>query len=399
MTTTETNEVTIEKLVYGGDGLARMDGRVVLTPFVLPGEKAVVASEQSKPDLLRARVVQINERSAARVEPACPYFGTCGGCHYQHATYEYQLAQKESILREVLQRVGKLTPPEAIEIISAEPWGYRNRTQFHLKHGKIGFLAAGSHNLIPVDHCPISSPKINSVLQVLREMIRDARFPNFIRSLELFTNETETQVNVLEFDRPVARRFFDWCAEKIPGAAEGSLEYEGFRVSHGSFFQVNRFLAGKLVESVLAGEEGETALDLYAGAGLFSLPLAGKFKRVTAVESTNSATSDLAFNAERAGVHIEVAKQPVEYFLGAATQPVDFVLADPPRAGLGKAAIQHLIRLKPGKITLVACDPATLSRDLAPLVASGYSIAKMTLVDLFPQTFHLESVVRLVRSP
>src|SRR5882762_4231902 len=117
MTTTETNEVTIEKLVYGGDGLARLDGRVVLTPFVLPGEKAVVASEQSKPDLLRARVVDLKERSVSRVEPGCPYFGTCGGCHYQHASYEYQLAQKEAILREVLKRVGKLTAPELIGII------------------------------------------------------------------------------------------------------------------------------------------------------------------------------------------------------------------------------------------------------------------------------------------
>jgi len=395
MTTTETNEVTIEKLVYGGDGLARLDGRVVLTPFVLPGEKALVASEQSKPDLLRARIVELKERSVSRVEPGCPYFGTCGGCHYQHASYEYQLAQKEAILREVLKRVGKLTAPESIGIISSEPWGYRNRTQFHLKRGKIGFLAGGTHNLVPVDHCPISSPRINMALQTLREMIRDSRFPNFISSMELFTNEDQVQVNVLDADRPVAKRFFEWCAEMITGAAEGSLEYENLRVSHGSFFQVNRFLIGKLVEEAIGDAAGETALDLYAGVGLFSLPLARRFRRVTAVESTNSATTDLAFNAERAGVRVDIAKQPVEYFLAAAKEPTDFVLADPPRAGLGKRAIEQLVRLKPRNITLVACDPATLARDLGPLTAAGYGISKMTIVDLFPQTYHLECVVHL----
>jgi 23S rRNA (uracil1939-C5)-methyltransferase len=203
------------------------------------------------------------------------------------------------------------------------------------------------------------------------------------------------QVNVLDADRPVAKRFFEWCAEMIPGAAEGSLEYENFRVSHGSFFQVNRFLIGKLVEEAIGDAAGETALDLYAGVGLFSLSLARRFRRVTAVESTNSATTDLAFNAERAGVRVDIAKQPVEYFLAAAKEPTDFVLADPPRAGLGKRAIEQLVRLKPRNITLVACDPATLARDLGPLTAAGYGINKMTIVDLFPQTYHLECVVHL----
>jgi 23S rRNA (uracil1939-C5)-methyltransferase len=398
MQTPETNEVVVEKLVYGGEGLSRVDGRVVLTPFVLPGERATVIPDRSKPDLLRTKLVRVEEESPSRVAPGCPYFLRCGGCHYQHASYEYQLAQKVSILREVLQRVGKLTVGE-IGIISGDPWGYRNRSQFHLQDGKLGYLEAGSHTLVPITHCPISSPKINEALATLLQMMKDRRFPRFVREMELFTNETEVQLNVLQAQKPVARHFFEWCAERIPGANAGSLEYPAvgdvFRVSHNSFFQVNRYLLDQLVAAALEGAEGEKALDLYAGVGLFSLGLARKFGTMTAVESGNSATEDLKFNAERAGVALTVIKRSVEDYLPGLTEAPDFVLADPPRAGLGKRAVTDLIRLKPKRITIVSCDPATLARDLSPLVAAGYGIAGITMVDLFPQTFHMETVVRL----
>jgi len=218
MQTPETNEVLVEKLIYGGDGLSRVDGRVVLTPFVLPGERATVKPNRSKPDLLRTRLVRVEEASPERVTPVCPYFLRCGGCHYQHASYEYQLVQKEVILREVLQRVGKLTVDE-IETVSGEPWGYRNRSQFHFRDRKLGYLEAGSHTLVPITHCPISSPKMNEALVVLQQMMKDRRFPQFIQSMELFTNEMEVQLNVLETSKPVAKHFFEWCAERIPGAA------------------------------------------------------------------------------------------------------------------------------------------------------------------------------------
>ena len=398
MQTPETNEVVVEKLIYGGDGLSRMDGRVVLTPFVLPGERATVRPDRSKPDLLRTRLVRVEEASPERVTPACPYFLRCGGCHYQHASYEYQLVQKELILREVLQRVGKLTIGE-VEIVAGDPWGYRNRSQFQFRDGKLGYLEAGSHTMVPITHCPISSPKMNEALAVLQEMMKDRRFPRFVRAMELFTNETEVQVNVLETEKPVAKHFFDWCVESIPGADAGALDYtvagDVFRVSHNSFFQVNRHLMDRLVAVALDGAEGESAMDLYAGGGLFSLGMARRFAKVTAVESGTSATEDLKFNAERAGVTLTAVKRSVEDYLGTLTEAPDFVLADPPRAGLGKRAVGDLIRLKPRAITIVSCDPATLARDLGPLVGAGYRIVKTTLVDLFPQTFHMETVVRL----
>ncbi len=398
MQTPETNEVLVEKLIYRGDGLSRMDGRVVLTPFVLPGERVTVRPDRSKPDLLRTRLVRVEEASPERVTPACTYFLRCGGCHYQHASYEYQLVQKQAILREVLQRVGKVTVGE-VETVSGEPWGYRNRSQFQLRDGKLGYLEAGSHTMVPITHCPVSSPKMNEALVELESMMKDRRFPRFVRAVELFTNETEVQVNVLETEKPVARHFFDWCAERIPGADAGALDYaaagEVFRVSHNSFFQVNRHLVDRLVAVALDGASGESALDLYAGGGLFSLGLSRRIRNVTAVESGTSATEDLKFNSERAGVTLTAVKRSVEDYLGTLTVAPDFVLADPPRAGLGKRAVGDLIRLKPRAITVVSCDPATLARDLGPLVAAGYQVVKTTLVDLFPQTFHMETVVRL----
>ncbi|HKW99801.1 MAG TPA: class I SAM-dependent RNA methyltransferase [Bryobacteraceae bacterium] len=392
-------EVTIEKLVYGGDGLARLDGEVVLTPFVLPGERALVEAIAQKPGLVRARLAGVIEAAAERAAPPCPYFGRCGGCHYQHANYEAQLALKRSILAETIERVGKFAPPVEIRTIAAEPWSYRNRVQLHLRGVEIGYLEARSNRLCATDRCPISSPRINQAIATIREMLKDRRWPRFVRSLELFTNEDQLQLNVLETDRPVGRRFFEWCAEKMPDLVPGALDYPAagavYRVSGGSFFQVNRFLSGQLVEAGLERAQGETALDLYAGVGLFSLPLARRIGKVVAVETSAGAVRDLRFNAERAGVTVEAEQNNVDAFLTSLTLAPDFVLADPPRAGLGKTAVAQLARLSPARITIVACDPATLARDLAGLIAAGYAIETMILIDLFPQTFHIETVAHL----
>ncbi|MGH9632444.1 MAG: class I SAM-dependent RNA methyltransferase, partial [Bryobacteraceae bacterium] len=335
--------VTVERLVYGGDGLAHIDGRVVLMPYVLPGETAVVRPSDSKPHMLRAKLVRVETPNAARVAPPCPYFGRCGGCQYQHASYDYQLSQKVSILREVMQRIGKLEAPEQIETLAGPEWNYRNRSQFHLSGGRIGYLQAGTHQLCPVDYCPISSPRLNEALAGIRQMMKEPPFPQFIRSLELFTNESEVQINVLDTAKPVARRFFEWCAERIRGYKEGPVDYtaagESFRVSHRSFFQVNRFLVDSLVQAAIREERGDSAIDLYAGVGLFSVPLARRFRQVTAVEASSSAVQDLQFNTVRAGVQVHAVKQRAEEFLAAMHTAPDFVLADPPRAGLGKPVV------------------------------------------------------------
>jgi 23S rRNA (uracil1939-C5)-methyltransferase len=333
------------------------------------------------------------------VAPPCPHFGRCGGCHYQHAPYEFQLAAKRSILAEELRRLGKIEPPEEIAVVAAEPFGYRNRVQLHVERGRIGYWEARSHKLCGIGECPIASPKLNQAIAALAGMLRDPRWPRFLRSLELFTDERTLQLNALETEAPLARRFFDWCGETIPGLVQGALDYEGrFRVSAHSFFQVNRFLVDALAEAAVDGAEGETAADLYAGVGLFSLALARRFGEVQAVESGLGAVRDLQFNAERASFpNLHAEQSSAEEYLTKLDRAPDFLLLDPPRAGLGKIVVRRLSELKPPRITIVSCDPATLARDLAALLAAGYRLEKLTLVDLFPQTFHLETVARLAR--
>jgi 23S rRNA (uracil1939-C5)-methyltransferase len=297
---------------------------------------------------------------------------------------------------ETLRRVGKIEfDPGQIGIESAEPFGYRNRAQFHFERRRIGYREMNSRRLAAIDQCPITSPKINEILFKLNRMVRDRRWPRFIGSLEVFTDERQVQWNVLESEQPVAKRFFDWLAEEVPGTVSGALEYavneDRFQVSGTSFFQVNRFLLPRLAELAIGEATGAAAWDLYAGAGLFSLPLARRFDRVVAVEAGRSA-ADLRHNAVRAPV--EVAAEQTEVFLTKAKTAPDFVLADPPRAGLGKAAAARLAELRPPVLVIVACDPATLARDLAAL-QPVYEIERITLVDLFPQTFHLETIVRL----
>ena len=387
----------MEKLVYGGDGLARLDGRIVFAPFVLPGERIRARAEQEKPGLVRARMLEVIEAAPDRVTAPCPVFARCGGCHYQHAPYEFQVSAKRAILVEELRRLGKIEAPLEIRTFAAEPFGYRNRVQLAVEETRIGYREARSHKLWAVTECPVSSPKINHAIAALNRMARDNRWPKFMHALEIFTDEQQVQINVLETDRPVARRFFDWCAAEIEGVVEGALDYQGrFRVSSNSFFQVNRLLLDQLVEAALGDVSGDTAADLYAGVGLLSLPMARRFRAVTAVESGAGAVRDLQFNAERSGLsNLRALQQTAEEHLAALTRPPDLVVVDPPRAGLGKAVVKRLAELKPRQLVIVACDPATLARDLAGLMASGYTIERMSLVDLFPQTYHLETVVGL----
>lgn len=392
------NEVSAEKWVYGGDALSRTEGQVVLTPFILPGETARVEPVQERPGLIKTKLLEVVSESPRRVTPPCPYFGACGGCHYQEADYEFQVEQKAAILREQLLRVGKIEYSEDIRTLAGPPLGYRNRTQLHVEGTKIGYFQAGSHTLLPVEICPISSPKINDALKALREMARERPWPQFIREIEIFTNETQTLLNVAT-ERPLAKRFFEWVAERIPGADAAFVDYKAgpdlFRVSHNSFFQVNRHLLEPLVEAALGDAKGKRALDLYAGVGLFSLPLARRFESVFAVESGKSAVRDLELNAECAGLKIGSSSKGVEHALPSITETPDFVLADPPRQGLAASVTRDLIRLRAARIVLVSCDPATLARDLNALCGAGYGIDSLLMADLFPQTFHIETVAHL----
>ena len=434
-------QLTIEKLIYGGDGLARMPadeqgpGKVVFVPFVLKGERIEAALVEQRPGFARARADQVIESSPIRIAPRCPYFTRCGGCHYQHASYEDQLEIKTEILKENLRRIAKIELDVELKVHSSPPWNYRNRTRLRIQtvpEFAIGYYRFGSHELLPVEECPISSPLINRAIAAMWQMGRAGHIVEGIAEIEFFANSDDTQllVQVLCSPKTLAAAVDNWAEklrselpqllgvvgfrqarsgssawtraepERIAAVGGENLTYKtrraSYRVSAGSFFQVNRHLTDELVTIVTEGCSGGMALDLYAGVGLFSTVLNREFDRVIAVESSQTSFADLQYNSP---TNLKVVRATVEQYLPekAAKLRPDLVVVDPPRNGLGGRVLHGLVGLKAPRITYVSCDPATLARDLKHLIAAGYKLEQAHLVDLFPQTYHLESVMRLVR--
>jgi 23S rRNA (uracil1939-C5)-methyltransferase len=425
-------KLTIEKMVYGGDGLARMEddsgrNKAVFVPFVLPGEE-VEAKVSSGRGFARASAEKIVSASANRVPAPCPYFQQCGGCHYQHADYKTQLEIKINILRETLLRTAKFDWQHPIHTHSADPWHYRNRTRMKVQAAKgafsIGYYRMASHQLLAAEQCPISSPMINRALTALWQLGGDSAVPASIVEIEFFANAEDTQLMLelyLSADAAPGElpAFADRLKAAVPEATgfaafaglanqpakkswqEGAEELvyrtaaDTYHVRAGSFFQTNRFLTDKLVELVTANQKGEIALDLYAGTGLFSLPLARTFKKVVAVEAAPDSYADLRTNAP---TNTDCHRDTTEDFLRRNTKvSPDLVVADPPRAGLGNKVTTALNKIKAQYMVYVSCDPATLARDLQELISGGYKIQSVDLIDLFPQTFHMETVVHMSR--
>jgi len=434
--------LTIDKLIYGGNGLARLPadekgpGKAVFLPFVLEGERVEAGITEQKPGFARARAEKILEASPHRSEPGCPYFGQCGGCNYQHAGYEHQLQIKAAILRETLRRVAKLELEPEIRVHASPPWNYRNRTRLRLRTRPfvLGFNRLRGSELLAIEQCPISSPLINRAIAALWELGRADRVSVDVCEVEFFANADDTRLlaeltvqetgwrhghksDLAQFVRALRAALPEITGVAVFHAtAPGALEREdipaelqetfgadhllystaatNYQVSAGSFFQTNRFLTDKLVELVTEGRAGDHALDLYAGTGLFSVALAKTFREVGAVESAPRSFHDLKHNCP-ANVHC--VGEPVLRFLESIERPIDLAVVDPPRAGLGEKVVGLLADSGTPRITYVSCDPATLARDLTVLVRSGYRIEEVHLVDLFPQTFHIESVLQLVR--
>jgi 23S rRNA (uracil1939-C5)-methyltransferase len=420
--------LTIEKLVYGGEGLARLpDGKAVFLPFVLPGEEVSATLGQQKSSYARATADQVLKPAATRVTPKCPYFVQCGGCHYQHTMYDAQLEIKRAILRETLQRNAKVEWKKEIKTLSAEQWNYRNRTRMKVKGGAefaMGYHRMASHDLLPVKSCPISSPLINRAVQALWTMGEAGAVPAGVREIEFFADHADSKLLIELYQTKEAEGIADFAAslqkklEDIKGIAifierpEGigapqfketigvsSLQYQigerNFRVSAGAFFQTNRFLVQKLAQTVAGDFFGKIALDLYAGGGLFANSLAKRFEQVFAVESSPASAGDLKANAIKNVVPISSTTE--KFLPRCLNMNPEVVVVDPPRSGLGAKATQLLAALRVKRIVYVACDPATLARDVKTFLEFGYKVEEVFLVDLFPQTFHLESIVRLVR--
>ena len=397
-------KLRVEKLVYGGTGLARHGNATVFVPFVLPGEEVDVDLVERARGIFDGAVVRWTEESAERSAAPCPVFGLCGGCHYQHVAYDRECEYKAAILRETLRRIGGLRWDSEIEIATADPWGYRNRTQLHLERERevpsVGFLASGSHRHVDALYCAINSPRLNELHRTLRSMMADRRFPKDLRSVEFFSSGDQVQMNLPRRPGPLPRKFWSWCGERLGVSRAGApLDYrcgpDAFRVSGRSFFQVNRFLAGRLAGLAAGGTEGRFALDLYCGVGLLTLALARRYESVVGVDSSESATRDLQSNAARVGLPVRAVHMGVAAFLRSLTDRPDLVVADPPRAGLGGDVVKEILRLAPPELRLVSCDPATMARDIRSLRTGGYEVERIHLIDMFPQTYHIETVTVL----
>jgi len=496
----------IEKLVYGGDGLARLPadahgpGKTAFVPFVIPGEQVEALPVETRPGFVRAKLGKVLTPSLERVEAACPYFGRCGGCHYQHINYDAQLRYKAEIVREALRRTAKLELAQEIQLHPSPPWNYRNRTRMQVRHAPqfaLGYFRHNSHDVLPVESCPISSALINQAIAAVWKLGRDGAVPQSLDGLQFFVSHDDTKLLVEVYVRPegtgqglcqgttlvvpyqgqrnpalAAEVFRPASGKRTPSGAKArflsaqtarlkscpdtklmgsdmqlfaaalrrelpqlagvvvfptsaledetrqrapltafhsevsraigdeSLLYHAagydYRVSGGSFFQTNRFLTDTLVQTVVAGRKGRGALDLYAGAGLFTAQLARNFDTVLAVESSPHAFADLRHNVPS---NVKCVRSTCEKFLAerAAKLAPDLVVLDPPRAGMGEKAARALGRMTVPRVTYVSCDPATLSRDLRVLLEFNFRVEQAHLVDLFPQTFHVETVLHLAR--
>jgi 23S rRNA (uracil1939-C5)-methyltransferase len=427
----------IEKAVYGGAGLAHQTegesaGKAVFVPFTLPGEIIEARLLEQKGAFGEASLLQVLTASKDRIRPRCAHFGECGGCHYQHAAYPAQVGMKVSILREALERAG-LTAVPAIQTLTGEPWAYRNRTRLRIAELettlRVGYNRRGSNEFLAIHECPISAPLVvraaEALLQAATESSGTERLLRSAVEVEFFTTGDEKKLQMKVFLRQAKPGFVALCErmrELVPELAGADISLlpsetqrrarsprpleswgtdglnytvadENYWISRGSFFQTNRFLLDKLVRIVTSGRQGSIAWDLYAGVGLFSRALAKAFQQVVAVEV---AAGDLS-NSFKGSGRRAVEATTVEFLRSAVLQRErpELIVMDPPRAGVGAEVCALLERISSPEVVYVSCDPITLARDLKMLVAAGYVIAEIHMVDMFPQTFHLETVVIL----
>jgi len=397
--------VEINSLVYGGNGMGRLeDGRAVFVPFTLPGEKVRIRLVDQKQSYANGYPLEVIQPADNRIQPRCPHFGECGGCHYQHIAYADQLMYKKHILEEQIRRLAGVAEPHVRDVIpSPSPWDYRNTVQFHLDpQGRVGYQRPMSHKVLPISECHLPLDGLN---QVWPQLNFEGGLP--IERIELRQSSDDEVLMVIEGEAGALPEVSLESPISVVHESQGEqvvvagLDYlfmdinrRAFMVSAGSFFQVNTAQAEQMVRLVLEAlqpEPGQTVMALYAGVGLFSAFIAPLVKRLIAVEVSESACKDFAYNLDEFE-NVELYVGLTEEILPSLETKPDAVVLDPPRAGLEKPAVEALLGMKPQRIVYVSCDPSTLARDAKRLIAGGYSLEYTTPVDMFPQTFHIESV-------
>ena len=402
------HEIFLTTLTYGGDAMGRLaDGRAVFVPFGLPGERVRVRLMEEKKNFARGETVEVLQASPERIIPRCKHFGECGGCHYQHLPYEKQPDIKTEILRDQLTRIGKIeNPPVKPMVASPTPWNYRNHMQFSLNgDGKLGFQMPNSNKVIPITECHMPESSINDFWSQL-----EFEPGTGIERVGLRAGVDDDLLLVLESESPEPPELEIEAGISITHMYEGRTVViagndhivirvlgRDFKVSAASFFQVNTVMAEKMVQHLLdslpASPSG-TLLDIYCGVGLFSAFFAPTCGRVIGVESSESLCEDFVVNLDEFD-NVELYEAAAEDVLPALVGQIanlSYAIVDPPRAGLDKRVVDEILKLSPQIVAYVSCDPSTLARDAARLVNGGYNLKEVTPFDLFPQTYHIESI-------
>ena len=383
-------EVTIERILPGGVGLAHANNQTLLVALAAPDDRVRVRVERKSGSVAFASIVEIIRPSPARVEPPCPYFGRCGGCDFQQLSYEAQLAAKQEIIADCLRRLARIEIDPGQIPITASPlqWNYRSRAQwqYDARTHRLGYFERGSHRVCDVAACPVLAPVLQETFGDLRGQMQNETLP---------ANLTEFQAVAGDEGASLAPSTNNEAARDVSRTIAGHR----YHFSADGFFQINHELLPSLIAAATSETQGTSAVDLYCGVGLFTLPLARRFTRVTGIEANPDAInyarrnlsdarlSNATFECARVGEYLDSHAQELA--------PADFVLLDPPRAGAEAQAIAGLLALRPQRITYVSCDPATLARDLKELINGGYQLEAVTAFDMFPQTHHVEAIAKL----
>ncbi len=420
-------KLQIDKLVYGGKGIGKISGRTFFVPYVVPGDVVEVKETLRKSGYSEAEVIRVLKRGKGRVKPKCPYFGKCGGCDWQHIDYQLQVEFKREILEENLQKIGKIRKPNIDEVIpSPNMWGYRNRAQFKYKDGKFGFFSKGSHEVVDINHCPILKDDIANAIPGLKDLVQ--KLPSKPSEVHVYSSSTGevilklvysgkfkklelsvedigdiTGLNVIGFgiykqsnnSYPERIKFFgrDFTYEEV-----GKFR---FRVSADSFFQVNRFQVGNLIKKVSKGASEYQyliAADLYCGVGTLTIPVGRYVHRAFGIEASFSAVSDALYNKDINGLrNITFYCRETEEGLSILKEGnPDLVIVDPPRSGLSQRIIKEISKLSRLKrIIYVSCNPSTLARDVSLFYQNGVIMERASVIDMFPQTYHIETIAFL----
>jgi 23S rRNA (uracil1939-C5)-methyltransferase len=407
---TDTFTLDLTTMAHGGFALGRHHKRVIFVPYTLPGERVTARITREKKSFAHAEVLEVVRPSPDRVEPPCPHFGPgkCGGCHWQHIAYERQIEYKQAVLVDQLERLGKFeTPPVRPTVPAPHPWGYRVHATFTVApDGRLGFHSDRGSRVVPIETCHILHPALLDLFEGL-----DLSVPEIERvRFQVGSDPDDCMIVIqtaddlppeVEVDFPISVNLLLSDNEPANLIGRSHVTYHvlnrSFRVTAGSFFQVNLPITEVLVGEVLdrlALQGGETVLDLYSGVGLFTAFIAARAGMVVSVESYPPAVTDADQNLADLD-NVDLVEGGVETVLDNLVGPFDAVVVDPPRTGLSADVIDGLVRLAPPRIVYVSCDPATFARDVRQLVRHGYRLLDVLPVDMFPQTFHIECVATL----